>query len=164
MNVSLNTQLTKTNFPNTKSYNVKAGADFSDFAQSAKTNLSSPSLVETYWNITDSMSRENQLSFTASVIANRIMTQGITDENESFIRNISNRFNADELEALKSEVQNLASKNMFDVNEIETFLQSFDSLVQSQKGAGQIGGLQTLPQFKRSNDVFFRATMLQENN
>lgn len=163
MNVSLTNQLSNTSFQNTKKNNINTGLDFSSLAQGAKSNATSNSLVDTYWNLTDSMNRENQLSFAASVIANRVMSQGMTDENESFIRNISNRFNDEELETLKAEIESLATKNMTNTTDVEAFLQSFDSLVQSQKGAGQIGGLQSLPQFKRSNDVFFRATMLSGN-
>ncbi len=148
-------------FPINKPQNTSS-ADFSNFAKSSGLSTSKNNLTETFLNITDSMSREKQLSFAASIIANRVMTQGITHENEGFIRNISQKFSTNEMDTLKSEIEEIAAGNMFDKKEISNFLQSFDNLLQSPREASQFGGLQTLPQFKRTNDVFFRASMLSE--
>ena len=41
--------------------------------------------ASTIWNMTDSMPRANQISFTAAVIANKKVNQGITDENKAFL-------------------------------------------------------------------------------
>ncbi|MFA7147008.1 MAG: hypothetical protein WC221_10510, partial [Candidatus Riflebacteria bacterium] len=64
-------------------------ADLNSSAASKGTSFDN--LVDKYFNITDSMPREGQISFAASIIANRVMQQGITGENEGFVKNIGNK-------------------------------------------------------------------------
>ena len=90
-------------------------------------------LVSQFWNLTDSMPRENQISFAASIVANRVMKQGITDENKSFLQNISNRFSPAEIGNLKNEILNHPAVKGKNSGDVAAFLQDFDKLISSQK-------------------------------
>ena len=117
-------------------------------------------LVSQFWNITDSMPRENQLSFAATVVAGRIMKQGITDENKSFMQNISNRFSPEEIGALKQEVLNHPSVKGQNSNEVEKFFKDFDQFISNQN-ATELDPLkkqQANPRFRSPEEIFFQTT------
>lgn len=117
-------------------------------------------LVNQFWNITDSMPRENQISFAASVVANRIMSQGITDENKSFVQNIGNRFSPEEIGTLKNEVLNHPSVKGKNSSEVEAFLKDFEQFIDAQK-AGELEPVkkqQAGPRFRTPDEIFFQTT------
>ena len=90
------------------------------------------SLSDKYLNITDSMSRDKRISFAASIIANKVIEDGInTSENKSFLQNISLSFTAEELNSLKNEIRNLTSND--NSSKVEDFIKQFDEFVNSQK-------------------------------
>ncbi len=121
-------------------------------------------LVSQFWNMTDSMPRDNQISFAASIVANRIMKQGITDENKSFLQNISNRFSPEEIGNLKNEILNHpAVKNQAN-SDVETFLKDFDKFIASQKGTDlePTRKQQVSPRLKNPDEIFFQTTFNQQ--
>lgn len=121
-------------------------------------------LLSQFWNMTDSMPRENQISFAASIVANRIMKQGITDENKSFIQNISNRFSPEEIGNLKNEILNHPAVKGKNSDDIQAFLQDFDKLITSQK-AGELEPArkqQAGPKFRTPDEIFFQTTFNNE--
>lgn len=103
-------------------------------------------LVSQFWNMTDSMPRANQVEFAASIVANRIMKQGITDENKSFLQNISNRFSPEEIGNSKTKVLNHPSVKNQNSGDVETFLQDFDKFISSQEGGNGANDPQTAGQ------------------
>ena len=69
--------------------------------------------ASTIWNMTDSMPRANQISFTATVLANKMVNQGITDENRAFLKEVSNRFSPEEMNTLKAEISPRVTVSIF---------------------------------------------------
>ena len=114
-----------------------------------------------FWNMTDSMPRQNQISFAASVVANRIMKQGITEENKSFLQNISNRFSPEEIGTLKGEILNHPMVKNQKSSDVEAFLQNFDQFITSQKGndLDPTRKQQVSPRLKNSDEIFFQTTL-----
>ncbi|MDD2625054.1 MAG: hypothetical protein PHQ02_09575, partial [Candidatus Riflebacteria bacterium] len=117
---------------------------------------------DSHHHITDSMPREGQISFAASIIANRVMQQGITGENEGFVKNIGNKFNLEEINTLKSEVRASALIKNKESHEIDAFLKNFDELIDIQKKTQLESAKeqQAQPKYNNPADVFFRSTML----
>ncbi len=117
--------------------------------------------VSQFWNMTDSMPRENQVSFAASVIANRIMKQGMTEENKSFLQNVSNRFSPQEIGNLKAQVLNHPSVKGQSGNDVEAFLKDFDKFITSQQGSDlePAKKQQVSPRFKNPDEIFFQTTL-----
>lgn len=117
-------------------------------------------LVSQFWNITDSMPRENQLSFAATVVAGRIMKQGITEENKSFMQNISSRFSPEEIGALKQQVMNHPSVKGQNTSDIEKFFKDFDQFI-SKQNTTELDPLkkqQAQPRFRTPEEIFFQTT------
>lgn len=137
-------------------------ADLNSSAASMGTSFDN--LVDKYFNITDSMPRDGQISFAASIIANRVMPQGITGENEGFVKNIGKKFNLEEINTLKSEVRASALIKNKESQEIDAFLKNFDEFINIQKKAEleSIKEQQAQPRYNNPADVFFRATMLMK--
>ena len=117
-------------------------------------------LVSNFWNMTDSMPRQNQISFAASIVANRIMKQGITDENRSFLQNISNRFSPEEIGNLKSEIIKHPAVQNQKSSDVQTFLQDFEKFISGQKGSDlePARKQQVSPNLKSPDDIFFQTT------
>lgn len=121
-------------------------------------------LVNQFWNMTDSMPRENQISFAASVVANRIMKQGVTEENKSFMQNISNRFSPQEIGNLKTEILNNPAVKGKNSGDVAAFLQEFDKFIESQK-ANELEPAkkqQASPRFRSPDEIFFQTTFNNE--
>lgn len=121
-------------------------------------------LVSQFWNMTDSMPRANQVDFAASIVANRIMKQGITDENKSFLQNISNRFSPEEIGNLKTKVLNHPSVKNQNSGDVETFLQDFDKFISSQEGGNgaTTRKQQVSPRLRNPDEIFFQTTLKHE--
>jgi hypothetical protein len=121
-------------------------------------------LVSQFWNMTDSMPRDNQISFAASIVANRIMKQGITDENKSFMQNISNRFSPEEIGNLKNEILNHPAVKSKSDSDVEAFIKDFDKFIASQKGSDlePTRKQQVSPRIKNPDEIFFQTTFNQK--
>lgn len=122
-------------------------------------------LINQFWNLTDSMPRENQVEMAASVIAGRFMEQGITSENESFIKNISNRFSPEEIGNLKDQIKNHPKTQDKDISELERFFENLDKNV-TQYQTGELNHLQkqqAKPEFRSPEEIFFQTTFNNES-
>jgi len=118
-------------------------------------------LVNKFWNLTDSMPRENQVSFAATVVAGRIARQGITDENKSFMQNISNRFSPEEIGAIRQQVMNHPSTKGHEGVDIDKFIREFDQFISSQKSTElePLKKQQANPAMMKPEEIFFRTTL-----
>ena len=119
--------------------------------------------ASTIWNMTDSMPRENQISFTAEVLTNKMLNQGITDENISFLKKVSNRFSTDEMNKLKNEIMNnpkLQSGNNTAV--IQEFLGSLDEIMSDRANEALQSQLKekNLHKFRSMDEIFFQTSLL----
>ncbi len=128
--------------------------------QSRHTKVRTDDLVSQFWNMTDSMPRQNQISFAASIVANRIMKQGITDENRSFLQNISNRFSPEEIGNLKKEIAEHPTVKNQKTDDIQAFMKNFDRFMESQKSSDlePTRRQQVSPNLKNPDDIFFQTT------
>lgn len=117
-------------------------------------------LVSKFWNMTDSMPRENQVAFAATIIAGRIMNQGMTDENQSFMKNVSNRFSPDEIGALKKQVIEHPAAKGKSSGELEKFFNDFEQLIANQKKEelDPAQKQQATPRLRSAEDIFFQTT------
>ena len=114
------------------------------------------------WNMTDSMPRENQISFTASVLANKMVNQGITDENKVFIKNVSNRFSNDEMNTLKTEFLNDPKVKASDASIVQEFLNSIDAIMSEKDNDSLQSQLKNknLHKFRTPDEIFFQTSLL----
>lgn len=117
-------------------------------------------LVNKFWNMTDSMPRDNQVAFAATVIAGRIMNQGMTDENQAFMKNISNRFSPEEIGALKKQVMAHPAASGKSGGELEKFLNDFEQVINQQKNheLDPLQKQQAGPKLRSADDLFFQMT------
>ena len=117
-------------------------------------------LVSKFWNLTDSMPRENQVSFAATVVAGRIARQGITDENKSFLQNISNRFSPEEIGAIRQQVMNHPTVKGNEGVDIDKFIREFDQFIKTQKSdeLESMKKQQANPALLKPEDIFFQTT------
>lgn len=125
---------------------------------SAAQSSSKDSLTEKYLNITDSMSRKNKISFAASIMTNKIMSEEINNENSSFMKNIASGFSSDEINSLKNEIRSFAASKNSNSVDVEEFLSVFDGIVNEQKQLGIIGKQQAKPALNNI-DNFYRASL-----
>lgn len=122
-------------------------------------------LINQFWNLTDSMPRENKVEMAASVIAGRFMEQGITSENESFIKNISNRFSPEELGSLKNQIKNHPKTQDKDISELERLFDGLDksvTLFESDE-LKSLQKQQANPEFRSPEEIFFQTTFNNES-
>lgn len=117
-------------------------------------------LVNRFWNMTDSMPRDSQIAFAATVIAGRIMNQGMTDENQAFMKNVSNRFSPEEIGALKQQVITHPAATGKSTGELEKFLNDFDKMIAEQKNheLDPLNKQQAIPRLRSADDIFFQTT------
>ncbi len=116
--------------------------------------------VSRFWNMTDSMPRNSQIAFAATVIAGRIMNQGMTDENKAFMKNVSNRFSPEEIGALKQQVLEHPAVKGKSSGDLEKFLNDFDKMVAEQKNheLDPLNKQQAIPRLRSADDIFFQTT------
>ncbi|OGK09364.1 MAG: hypothetical protein A2W80_18980 [Candidatus Riflebacteria bacterium GWC2_50_8] len=117
-------------------------------------------LVNRFWNMTDSMPRDNQIAFAATVIAGRIMNQGMTEENQAFMKNVSNRFSPEEIGALKKQVLEHPAAKGKNTGELEKFFSDLEDLMASQKNEelDPLKKQQAIPRMRSADDIFFQTT------
>lgn len=117
-------------------------------------------LVSRFWNMTDSMPRDSQIAFAATVIAGRIMNQGMTDENKAFMKNVSNRFSPEEIGSLKQQVLDHPAATGKSTGELEKFLNDFDKMIAEQKNheLDPLNKQQAIPRLRSADDIFFQTT------
>lgn len=124
------------------------------------TALKKDDLVNKFLNMTDSMPRDNQVAFAATVIAGRIMNQGMTDENQAFMKNISNRFSPEEIGALKKQVMAHPAASNKSGSELEKFLNDFEQTISEHKNheLDPLNKQQASPKLRSADDIFFQMT------
>lgn len=118
--------------------------------------------ASTIWNMTDSMPRKNQISFTAEVLTNKMVNQGMTEENKSFLKDISNRFSPEEINSLKSEILNNAKLKTNNSSEIEKLLSSLDEIISDKANEALQSQLKekNLHKFRSIDEIFFQTSLL----
>ena len=118
--------------------------------------------ASTIWNMTDSMPRANQISFTAAVIANKMVNQGITDENKAFLKNVSNRFSTEEMNTLKAEIMSDPKVKSSKTNVVQEFLNSLEEIMSDKENEALQSQLKSknLHKFRSMDEIFFQTTLL----
>ena len=118
--------------------------------------------ASTIWNMTDSMPRENQISFTASVLANKMVNQGVTNENKDFLKNVSNRFSNEEMNTLKAEFLNDPKVKSSDASIVQQFLNSIDEIITEKNDDSLQTQLKSknLHKFRTPDEIFFQTSLL----
>lgn len=118
--------------------------------------------ANTIWNMTDSMPRENQISFTAEVLTNKMLNQGVTEENLAFLKNVSNRFSSEEMNKLKAEILDDPKLKQGDSETVQEFLNSIDELMADKANEALQSQLKekNLHKFRSADEIFFQTTLL----
>ena len=118
--------------------------------------------ASTIWNMTDSMPRANQISFTATVIANKMINQGVTEENKAFLKDVSNRFSTEEMKTLKSEIMSDPKVKASNANVVQEFLNSLDEIMSDKDNEALQSQLKSknLHKFRSMDEIFFQTTLL----
>lgn len=118
--------------------------------------------ASTIWNLTDSMPRANQISFTASVLANKVLNQGITEENKAFLKNISKRFSTEEMNSLKSEIMDNPKVKSSNAELVKEFLSSIDEILSDKSDEALQSQLKqkNLHKFRSVDEIFFQTSLL----
>lgn len=131
-------------------------------SNSVYATMQQDSFASTIWNMTDSMPREDQISFTASVLANKMVNQGVTDENKNLLKNISKRFSSDEMSTLKSEIMNDPNVKSGDAAIVQEFLSSIDEIMEDKANEALQSQLKekNLHKFRTPDEIFFQTSLL----
>ncbi len=118
--------------------------------------------ASTIWNMTDSMPRENQISFTAAVLANKLVNQGVTEDNKTFIKDISNRFSTDEINSLKKQILSDPKVKTSNEDVIKEFLGSLDEILSDKANEALQSQLKSknLHKFRSMDEIFFQTSLL----
>ena len=143
-------------------YNNDVNLQVSD-SNSVYSTMQQEDFATTIWNMTDSMPRANQISFTAEVLANKMVNQGITDENIAFLKKVSNRFSTDEMDKLKNEIMNnpkIQSGSNTEV--IKEFLGSLEENMSDKANEALQSQLKekNLHKFRSMDEIFFQTSLL----
>ena len=106
--------------------------------------------------------RANQISFTAAVIANKMVNQGITKENIAFLKDVSNRFSQDEMKTLKSEIMSDPKIKSGDSSVVQEFLSSLDEIMNDKSNEALQSQLKqrNLHKFRSMDEIFFQTSLL----
>lgn len=118
-------------------------------------------MINQFWSMTDSMPKENQISLTASVMASKVFNKESTPETKNFLQNVSNKFSPEEIGTLKAEIRNHPLVRNKAMNEVEKFMNEFDTFISSQQST-QMESLQKQqanPKFKSVEEIFFQMTL-----
>lgn len=131
-------------------------------SNSVYATLQQEDFASTIWNMTDSMPRANQISFTAAVIANKMVNQGITKENIAFLKDVSNRFSQEEMKTLKSEIMSDPKIKSGDTSVVQEFLSSLDEIMNDKSNEALQSQLKqrNLHKFRSMDEIFFQTSLL----
>ena len=145
-----------------RNYNNDINVQVNDSNAVYATTMQHDDFANTIWNLTDSMPRANQISFTATVIANKMLNQGITDENKNFLKNVSKRFSEEERNTLKSEIMDNPKMKTSNSGFIQEFLNSFDEILSNKANEAIQSQLKSknLHKFRSADEIFFQTTLL----
>jgi hypothetical protein len=129
------------------------------------TGFRQDNLLNQFWNMTEAMPKENQISLAASVTASKVFNQGINAENSHFLKNISNKFSPEEIGTLKNEILNHPMVQNKASGDIEKFMKEFDAFMGSQQST-QMENLQKQqanPKYRTPEEIFFQTTFLPKS-
>lgn len=126
------------------------------------TAFSKDDLINQFWSMTNDMPKQNQISLAASVVATRVLDQGITPETKNFLQTISNRFSPEEIGALKSELKNHPMVRNKSAQTVEKFMNDFDAFIAGQQSTQMetLQKQQANPKFLSPEEIFFQTTFL----
>ncbi len=118
--------------------------------------------ASTIWNMTDSMPRANQISFTATVLANKMVNQGITDENKAFLKEVSNRFSPEEMNTLKAEIMSDPKVKSGNADVVKEFLASLEEIMSDKANEALQSQLKekNLHKFRSMDEIFFQTSLI----
>ncbi len=143
-------------------YNNDVNLQVSD-SNSVYSTMQQEDFASTIWNMTDSMPRANQISFTAEVLANKMLNQGITDENIAFLKKVSNRFSTDEMDKLKNEImKNPKIQSGSNTEVIKEFLGSLEEIMSDKANEALQSQLKekNLHKFRSMDEIFFQTSLI----
>ena len=131
-------------------------------SNSVYATMQQDSFENTIWNMTDSMPRQDQISFTATVLTNKMLNQGVTEDNKAFLKNVSNRFSTDEMNDLKSKIMNNPKVKASDAAIVQEFLGSIDEIVNERNNEALQSQLKNknLHKFRTPDEIFFQTSLL----
>ena len=118
--------------------------------------------ASTIWNMTDSMPRANQISFTATVLANKMVNQGITVENKAFLKDVSNRFSPEEMNTLKAEIMSNPKVKSGNKNVVKEFLASLEEIMSDKANEALQRQMKekNLHKFRSMDEIFFQTSLI----
>jgi hypothetical protein len=164
MNIGMIRQNTLGKIPQTDRQNKdQAAISFEEEGRRMNhTAFNKDDLLNQFWNMTNSMPKDNQISLAASVTASKVFDQGITAETTNFLKTLSRRFSPEDIGSLKNEIRNHPMIKNKSSEDIEKFINEFDAFISSQQ-TGQTETLQKQqanPKFRTPEELFFQTTFL----
>ncbi|HOY66180.1 MAG TPA: hypothetical protein PLP29_04775 [Candidatus Ozemobacteraceae bacterium] len=121
-----------------------------------------PNMLQDFWNLTQRMPRQDQMSFAATVLASQAGQNGISSEARPFLANLKERFSGSELDAIQKMVRNHPSLQNKPTGQIDAFWEQVEQVwseLDSQKADDGLPTREAGPAPRTPEEIYFQTTL-----
>lgn len=119
------------------------------------------SMISSFWELTDSLPRPDQLSLAANLIVNQTMQNGMTEENRNFLEKTRERLSPEDLADLRNIIDNHPTLQRSGTAQRERLLQQIQAIwpSQQQEKSREVMGAPT-ERPRTPEEIFFQSSSL----
>lgn len=125
-------------------------------------SFQSSDLLQDFWNLTQRMPRQDQMSLAATVLASQANQNGITNDARSFIANLKSRFTQSEIGSIRDMVENhtsLKTKSKAQINEFWNQIEQVMSDIDTREAGDSLTENGSRPLPRSPEEIFFQTTL-----
>ncbi|MBP7632790.1 hypothetical protein KBA41_01370 [Candidatus Ozemobacteraceae bacterium] len=125
-------------------------------------SFQSSDILQDFWNLTQRMPRQDQMSLAATVLASQSNQNGISNDTRSFIANLKTRFDPSEIETIRGMFEkhaSLKSKSEAQIQDLWNQIQQVLSGNAAEETGDSLTENGTRPLLRTPEEIYFQTTL-----
>ncbi|HNW34457.1 MAG TPA: hypothetical protein PKM25_05965 [Candidatus Ozemobacteraceae bacterium] len=164
MNVgTVNTPVQRFDTPSSRNRNSEPAIIFDNAERRMEhSSFQNPNMLQDFWNLTQRMPRQDQMSLAATVLASQANQNGVSSEARPFLANLKNHFTPSEIKSIQSMVRNHPSLQNKPSGQIDAFWEQVEQVwtdLDTQKADDGIPSRNGRPALRSPEEIYFQTTL-----
>ncbi|OQA05947.1 MAG: hypothetical protein BWY66_02141 [bacterium ADurb.Bin374] len=125
-------------------------------------SFQSSDILQDFWNLTQRMSRQDQMSLASTVLASQANQDGISSDARSFIANLKTRFSPSEIETIRGMFEkhaSLKSKSDAQIQDLWNQIQQVLSGNKTEETGDSLTENDSRPLLRSPEEIYFQTTL-----
>lgn len=125
-------------------------------------SFQSSDILQDFWNLTQRMPRQDQMSLAATVLASQANQNGISNDARSFIANLKSRFTDSEIDSIRGMVEkhtSLQAKSKAQINEFWSQIEQVLSDLDTREAGDSLTENDSRPLPRSPEEIYFQTTL-----